>query len=189
MCETAYQNSVFEFVKLWLHVCNQVSWFPEALSVKNYSRHFLILAQDMLPCTSCPRRSEVLTQAELPMEGAASHTLSWTKCLLPLAETGPSKNVVLAHGRCVLGWGFLLPSRWDALGGQQSTWHQRWQKGNWIFFRTQTWAFNLQLYRGEGQAEYLLFCDGQHWKLVTSHNWNFSFSACWSTSIEYTQCF
>lgn len=77
---------------------------------------------------------------------------------------------ILALPVCVLGWGFLLPSKWDAVGGQQSTWHQRWQKGNWIFSKTQSWGLNLQLYRGEGQAGSLLFCDVWHRKLMTSDN-------------------
>lgn len=63
------------------------------------------------------------------------------------------------------------PSKRDAVGGQQNTWHQGWQKGNLILSRAQAWAFNLQLCRGKRQAESLLLCDGQHWKLVDSHSW------------------
>lgn len=131
-----------------------------------------MLAQGMLPSTSWsnyPKTSEASTQTELPRDSAALQVLSWRELLVPLAETGAGRNFVLACRRCVLGWGFVLPSKRDAGGGQQSAWHQRWQKGNLIFSRTQEWAWNPNC--TEGRADWVSACSvmakaGNLWLLI-----------------------
>lgn len=109
-----------------------------------------ILAQGTLSTTSWsnfPKTSEASTQTELPRHGAVLQVLSWKERLVPLPETGAGRS--FACRRWVPGWGFVLPSKGDAGEGQRSAQHQRWQKGNWIFSRTQAWAWTPSCTEGK----------------------------------------